>query len=159
MTTIPPRTLSSAMTFLMKFIFPTLWISIFGYGTLALWTTLLQGHDNQAPPVGMKGVFLLMWVAGTLFILKFCAGLKCIKADNRNLYISNYLREITVPLTLIENVTEIRWINIHPVTIHFRGDTEFGQRVTFMPQSRIFAGGSHPVVTELNVLAKHAQGH
>jgi hypothetical protein len=155
MTTIPPRTLSSAMTFLMKFIFPTLWISIFGYGTLALWIV----RNNQATPDTMKGLFPLLWVAGTLFILKFCAGLKCIKADNRNLYISNYLREITVPLTLIENVTEIRWINIHPVTIHFRGDTEFGQRVTFMPQSRIFAGGSHPVVTELNVLAKHAQGH
>jgi expansin (peptidoglycan-binding protein) len=157
MTHTPSTTLSSAQTLLMKLVFPTLWISMFGLGTLALWANVLRSHGDQAPPDAMKWSFLAAWIVGTFFILKLCAGLKRIKVDSRHLYISNYLREITVPLTQIENVTENSWINIHPVTIHFRGDTEFGQRVTFMPKVRYFGGWrSHPVVDELNLLAKNA---
>jgi hypothetical protein len=55
-----------------------------------------------------------------------------------------------VPINFIESVTENRWINVHPVTVHFRGDTEFGRTITFMPKSRLmFFWSSHPVVGEL----------
>jgi hypothetical protein len=74
--------------------------------------------------------------------------------DATSLYLSNYLREITVPLNMIAEVTEDRWINIHPVTVHFRITTEFGQKITFIPTTRFFGlGSSHPVVAELKQLA------
>jgi hypothetical protein len=159
MTAASSTTLSSAQTLLMKVIFPILWISLFGFGALTLWTMPFHGRNGHPPPELMKWMFLIVWIVGTLFILYTCAGLKRVKTDDRNLYISNYLREITVQLTQIQNVTEIKWINIHPVTIHFRGDTAFGSRVTFMPKVRYVSGWtSHPVVAELQLLAKNALG-
>ena len=84
-------------------------------------------------------------------MLWMCVPLKRVRTDGRNLYISNYFHEITVPLTAVGDVTENRWINIHPVTIHFRRDTEFGRRITFMPTTRMFSSwSSHPVVEELH---------
>jgi len=49
----------------------------------------------------------------------------------------------------IERVSEVRWINIHPVTIHLRQPSEFGDKITFMPTVRFFGWSSHPVVEEL----------
>jgi hypothetical protein len=102
----------------------------------------------------MKLQFLIMWIVGSALILAFCAGLKRVRVDENFLYVSNYLREISVPLDLIIEVTEIRWLNIHPVAIYFRDATEFGRKITFMPTTRIFGFfSSHPVVSELRGLA------
>ncbi len=76
--------------------------------------------------------------------------LKRVRVGGGQLYVSNFRKEIVVPLTFIEIVTENRWINVHPVTIHFRGDTEFGRKISFMPKTRVmFFWSSHPVVGEL----------
>ena len=130
-------------TFIMKVVFPIAWITGFGLGTLLLWVNDLDD----------KWQFLFAWIAGTGFILWGCAGLKKVQLGYDRLYISNYLRQIEVPLHEIESVTENRWINLHPVTIHFRNPTEFGRKVTFMPTVRIFGWTSHPVVNELEVAA------
>ena len=144
------RTLSSAQTFLVKFVFPIVWISGFGLGTLALWAGAFNGSAGNGPPHEMKLQFLAMWIAGTAFILWCCAGLKKVRIDQDSLYISNFRKEIVVPLSSIGSVTENRWINIHPVTIHFRAPTEFGNKVTFMPKARFFGlWRSHPVIGEL----------
>jgi hypothetical protein len=144
------RTLSSALTFLMKFVFPIVWISGFGLGTLALWAGAFNDSAGNGAPPEMKWAFLAAWTAGTAFILWGCAGLKKVRMDQDSLYISNFRKEIVVPLSSIGSVTENRWINIHPITIHFRAPTEFGNKVTFMPTSRFFGfWSSHPVVEEL----------
>lgn len=44
-TTESPRTLSSMQSFLMKAIFPVLWIGLFGFGTLMLWVDFVR-HDE-----------------------------------------------------------------------------------------------------------------
>ena len=136
------------MTFFTKVIFPVVWIGGFGLGTLALWSS----HGAQQP----KYQFLVFWVAGTAFILWACAGLKRVRIDDRFLYISNYQNEISVPFDMIADVTEIRWISNHPVTIHFRSPTEFGTTITFMPKARFTFSSwtSHPVVAELKKLAR-----
>ena len=134
----------------MKVLFPAVWIAGFGMGTLALWLGTMHGRDGAPPPGEMKWQFLSAWIAGSAFILWGCAGLKRARMDSANLYISNYLREISVPLTMVCDVTENRWINIHPVTVHFRNVTPFGKKITFMPTIRLFGlWSSHPVVTEL----------
>src|SRR5438552_17309498 len=147
------RTLSSAQTFLMKFLFPTIWISGFGLGTLALFLGALHGSDNSPPPEGMKWVFQAAWIAGTIFIYWGCVRLKRVRIEDSAIYVSNYLKEIRIPFDAVADVTENRWLNIHPVTIHLRSATEFGDRITFMPKIRIFSWRSHPVVAELRELA------
>ena len=155
METVYPRTLSSAQTFLMKVIFPVLWIGGFGAGTLSLWLAAMHGPGGSGAPSWMRWQFLVTWLAGAAFIGWSCARLKRVRIDREFLYVSNYRREIAVPLSAIEAVTENRWINIHPVTVRFRVPTEFGQAITFMPTARFWGWSSHPVVQELRDAAHH----
>jgi hypothetical protein len=113
----------------------------------------LRGPNNSPPPEAMKWGFLAGWIAGTIFIYWGCVRLKRVRINDSAIYVSNYLKEIRIPFDAVASVTEIRWINIHPVTIHLRSATEFGDRITFMPKIRIFNWRSHPVVEELRELA------
>ena len=129
----------------MKFIFPSLWITGFGAGAIAVFLA-------AAPPYRGRD-FLFAWAAGSLFIWWACARLKKVRIDGSNLYVSNYLREICVPADAVSDITENRWLNIHPVTIHFRHDTPFGRSIVFMPKSRLIPFLSHPIVKELRELS------
>jgi hypothetical protein len=152
------KVLSSSQTFVMKVVFPVLWISFFGFGTLSAWRGTMQMKGGGQPPPETKWMFLGGWIAGTTFILWTGTGLKRVCVDSKNLYVSNYRREIVIPLTMVGDVTENRWTNINPVTIHLRNDTEFGQKITFMPTSRFFGWWSpHPVVAELEQMASIAR--
>src|SRR6266550_2209252 len=110
------RTLSSAQTFWMKFLFPTIWISMFGLGTLGLFLGAFRGADGSPPPEGLKWGFLAAWIAGTIFICWACARLKRVRIEDSAIYVSNYLKEIRVPFDAVADVTENCWVNIHPVT-------------------------------------------
>ncbi len=148
------RTISSKLTFITKFVFPTFWITLFGFGTFAMWAGQLTDRQGAPPPIEIKFVFLAVFVAGSLFILWTCVRLKEVRVDDRLIYVSNYLKEISVPVDTIADITENRWINYRPVTIHFRCDTEFGNKITFMPKRGLIAPWrSHPVVGELQRLA------
>jgi hypothetical protein len=81
-----------------------------------------------------------------------------VRVDDNFLYVSNYLKEITIPLSQIYDVTENLWINIHPVTIHLKTPSEFGDKIKFMPTVRYFAWfQSHPIVEELKELSAAKQ--
>jgi hypothetical protein len=127
-----------------------IWISGFGLGMIVV----ELAHD---PPLGVKFAFATGWVLGAVCLVWFCAPLKRVRAGDSALYVSNYLKEISVPVRLIDCVTENRWINIHPVTIHLSGDTEFGRKIVFMPKARMALVWSlHPVVGEIERLAQTA---
>ena len=142
------RTISSALTLFFKWIVP-LWIAVFGAATLMAWGGLFDGSEAQA--VGyVRVIFLAVWLLGLFSILWICVPLKRVRIDAGKLYISNYFTEITVPFTAVREITENRWVNINPVTIHLASHTVFGDRIRFMPTSRAFVMfSSHPIVTEL----------
>jgi hypothetical protein len=143
------RRLSSLQTFLIKVIFPIFWTTIWGIGTVVMFFT---EEGKNAPP---KFIFLLIWIIGIAFLYWSCIRLKAVSVDEDFLYVSNYLREISIPLSNIYDVTENRWINIHPVTIHLKSPSEFGDKIIFMPKVRVFSlFSSHPVVAELKELAR-----
>ena len=148
-------TLSSAWTFWTKFIFPVVWISLVGTGAVLLWLGNLVPGNAPTPPSQMKFAFLALWMVGTTLILWFSAGLKRVRIDARQLYVSNYIREISVPFSEIVDVRQNRWINYRPVTIYFRDATEFGGKATFMPKRRmqLLFWRTDPVVGELRQLA------
>ena len=103
----------------------------------------------------MKFAFLALWMVGTTLVLWFSAGLKRVRMDARQLYVSNYIREISVPFSEIIDVRQNRWINYRPITIYFRDATEFGGKATFIPKWRIqlLFWRTDPVVSELKQLA------
>jgi hypothetical protein len=146
------RKLSSLQTFLNKIVFPLIWIPVWGFGTVMMFFGSLEGRNGEAPP---KWFFLGAWVVGTAFIYWTCIRLKEVSVDDHFLYVSNYLKEIAIPLSDIYDVTENVWINLHPVTIHLRTPSEFGNKIVFMPTIRFFSFfSSHPVVKELKQLAQ-----
>jgi hypothetical protein len=140
------RTLSSDWTYTMKFVFPVVWILGFVVGSAVLWS---RAADTAAPPFG----FFAAWIAATAFIFWANLGLKRIRVDDRQLYVSNYLRETSVPFSAIANVKQNRWLSTKPITIHFREATEFGDQVTFMPKQRFAFWSADPTTTELRKLA------
>ena len=156
-----PHTLSSAQTFVMKFVFPVVRIGGFAITTLSLFLSpnSWQGADGGLPAADMKWFFLFATLVGTTFIWWACVRLKRVRMDARALNISNYSTDVIVPLANVAQVTENRWVNSHPVTIRFHSDTEFGSHVTFMPKIRWFAvWSSHPVVEEIRLAVNRATG-
>jgi hypothetical protein len=147
------RTLSSAQTVWLKFVFPTIWISMFVLGNLGLFLGAFHGPDNEPPPEALKWSFLAFSSVGTAYLVWNCGRLKRVRADASAIYVSNYFKEIRVPFEAIADVTEKRWNNIHPVTIHLRSPTDFGDRIIFTPKIRIRAWQPHPVVGELRGLS------
>jgi hypothetical protein len=142
--------LSSRLTYFTKVIFPIMWIGGFGAGTAALWAS--NGAPNQ-----MKWAFLTVLIVGSPSIWWTCVRLKKVRVDGDTLYVSNYLKEIALPLDVVERVTENRWINIRPVTLYFRRFTDFGSKTVFMPKTRIMLPWrSHPVVDEIKRMVKVA---
>jgi hypothetical protein len=115
------KQVSSLQTFLLKIIFPTLWIPMFGMGSL----TMFLNHPG-ASDASDKWVFLFAWLFGTAFVYWSCVRLKAVSVDDDHLYVSNYIKEIPIPLSEVSDVTENVWINVHPVTIHLRSPSEFG---------------------------------
>jgi len=108
-----------------------------------------------ASDASAKWIFLFACLSGTAFIYWSCMRLKAVSVDDNYLYVSNYMREISIPLSEVSDVTENVWLNIHPVTIHLKSPSEFGDKIVFMPTVRFFAFfSSHPVVSELKRLAR-----
>jgi hypothetical protein len=144
------RRLSSLQTFLVKIVFPVSWLTVWGVGTLAMFSRKSTGPDEY-----MKWVFLVFWFGGAALLSRSCVRLKVVSVDERLLYVSNYLEEISIPFSQICDVTENRWTSGHPVTIHLSSPSEFGDKIVFLPKARFFAlWSSHPVVSELKALAR-----
>jgi hypothetical protein len=133
----------------MKFIFPPMWITLWAIGT----ATMFFGHQKDADDPA-KWFFLIALIAGALLFYWTCMRLKRVSVDDDYLYVSNYFKEIAIPLSDIVDVTENRWVNPHPVTIHLLSPSAFGDKIVFMPTIRFFSFlSSHPVVEELKELA------
>jgi hypothetical protein len=130
------------MTAIFKFIFPVIWTAAFGTGAAAMIAAGRKGKEGIA--------LIIVLIAGALFIYWGFIRLKKVSMDDQFLYISNFRKEIKVHRSEIAKVTENVYINTHPVWIHFKRTTEFGDYVMFMPTSRPFAFfSSHPIVEEL----------
>jgi len=154
MTSLFADRLSSHLTFFYKFIFPVIWIGGFGAVTVAMWARPLFQGSQAADPLEVRLGFLVAAIVGSTFIYWSCIRLKTVSMDDRFLYISDNFTEIQVPLTQVRRVTENRWDNSHPVTIHVSPATAFGEKITFMPSIRLFGlWTSHPVVERIRTAA------
>jgi hypothetical protein len=131
----------------MKFIVPGLWIPLFGVGSIGSFSS---GDIGTRPP----WIFFLVWIGGSALLLFGAVRLKYVSVDDDFLYVSNYFREIVIPLWDIYDVTENVWLKTHPVTVHLKHASEFGNKIVFMPKIQFWGFASHPVVKELKQLAR-----
>jgi len=144
------RVLSSGWTWFYKFIFPTIWIGGFGFGTLMMFLVpdSFSGDDVRV----IRDEFLTILVLGSALIYWSCIRVKRVSIDSDSVLISNYREVIRVPLRDVERVSGS--ILMHPelIWLHFRRPTRFGSRIVFIPPMRWFALNRHPLVRELNLL-------
>jgi len=142
-----PRVISSSLTFFYKFIFPLLWITGFGAGTI----TVLVARPPDFPWL----IFPVFWVLGSAMIYWLCGRLKRVAMDADGLVVSNYAREIRVPWGNTSGVAGSRMINPPHITVSFDHDMSFGASVIFMPPVRLLLAISRasrsPRTTRLGV--------
>ena len=158
------RVISSTQTFSTKYVTPALWFVATFVGAFMLIDGAFPGLYHAMFPRGLASP--LQWVLAAIWALSgfsmawWCFPLKRVAVDDDAIYVSNYLREIQLPLSAIVAVEENRWIKLHPVTIEFNQETSFGRRIVFMATIRFFTIGwlSHPIVEELRDIAGFARG-
>jgi len=143
------RTLSSLQTTPIKIFLPIIWIILSFIASRLLFFT-------QSTDASERRIFLFVCAVLTASVWD-ALRLKVISIDDRNIYILNYTKEISIPLSEILNVTQNRWQRGEHVTIHLQSQSEFGCKIRFLPKVRFFAFGQHPVVRELKALARNAQ--
>lgn len=146
------RMLSSKLTFTTKFIVPTIWTVAFGMLTAHAWLGRLHDKTGRTAPEFMQWLFLFVLVIGGAAIWRSCMRLKKVRLSSNDLLISNYRREITVPLANVNKVTLSKFTKGQPITIHFKRPTDFGSRVTFMPATTIGWKSPEAIVSELRKL-------
>jgi hypothetical protein len=137
---VSPRVISSAQTFINKFILPFVAIAILTYG-------LSRAGGRFLPILAPAGVL----VAASIYW--FYVRLKKVTVDSDGLVISNYIREVRVPWRDVIKVAGNRWKKTHQVTITFDHDIGFGTSIMFLPRFRfLWPGQEHPIAQELRAL-------
>jgi hypothetical protein len=152
--------LHSAQTYLLKLVFP--FVYVFGVAVAA---PILFPESGMPDGQGvlsagqMQLAAVLAGVAGAVLIVWSIARLKLVWLERDRLDVSNLVREVAIPLADVEDVTENRWLSIHPVTIHLAHESAFGRRVTFVPSWRLLYWQDHPVVEQILDAVATARGH
>jgi hypothetical protein len=152
------RSLSSAWTPFYKFLLPVVLVCTFAAGlrTALEARGVYSGTPSASPPLDLilLGVVIIAGLAATIV---FCAPLKRVRVsdDDEALLVSNYMSEWTVPLGLISEITQNRWLKLRPITVHLRIDPGCGTRVMFMPPLRwnFLFWREDPEVEQLRMLA------
>ncbi len=138
------KDVSSPLTAVNKFISPLIFLGVIIY---ALYQANLVFHLSL-----ISSLIDLALVAIILFLLVIPAmKVKRVAFDENYLYVSNYFKEIQVPLSNIAEVSQSFWQRgrSERVSIRFKEPTVFGGKIFFYPSLRILGQGEHPVVDEI----------
>ncbi len=142
------ETISSQLTFFNKFIGPT-GIALFGC------YTLLNSYKIWAAKSTGTIVFaVLTFVALAAFVYWFCIRTKKVRVTDDFLFVSNYLKEIKIPLADVEEITEIVWLRGQPITVRFAKPTDFGRTIMFIPPVNWLSWSVSPIVTKLEGMVR-----
>jgi hypothetical protein len=143
--------ISSRTTFVYKFIFPAIWIPLFGFVAFLA----LNGGKSGTADKTVGIVMATTWLVVSAFLLRLVIPLMRVQLRDGRIYASNYRREIEIAPGEIERITQNVWMNVRPITLYLRHETTFGRRIRFLPPSRaIFTFWKEdPLVDQLRRLA------
>jgi len=144
--------ISSRTTFIYKFIFPAIWSVLFGI------VAIFALNDARYAAATDKTKALVMaagWIIGTAFLLRLALSLLRVEIRDGRIYASNFRREIEIAPSEIESITQNLCVNVRPITLHLRHETTFGNRIRFLPPSRVIFAfwREDPIVDQLRRFA------
>ena len=138
------RVISSKDTFFYKIILP-----VFFLVCAAVVPAAVYFYDRENNSVAAVFVFLFLSITAAVFFMMTKATKK-LSLDGNILYVSNYRKEIVVPLA---NIDKILWFgDIRPTMIYLKRGSEFGKKINFYPSVTV-TSGLNPIVEELKKLA------
>ena len=144
------RTLSSEWTFFYKFVSPVLWTGLFAYIILVMFAA--TGSFSFAGTFQFA-ILLVVTVLACGWWFWISIRLKKVTLKDDLLLISNFQKQIEIPLSDIERVSGSILMNPELVWLHLARPTEFGSKIVFMAKFRFFSGLTrHPAVEELERL-------
>lgn len=131
---------SSGATFFMKVLFPLLWLGVFGWGTAEMFAhnPTIQWEGGGAPPAWAKWVFTGTLCFAAFFFGRYLMPIKRVELAGKELVISNYLREVRIPLTEVVRVGHSNNITLNDTPLgilELAQDHGFGTEVLFYPRS------------------------
>jgi hypothetical protein len=150
------RTLSSPSTFTAKFISPMVLNTGLGAVVASLWVPHMWSDATGHGPVPtwVRAACVVVWVLLTAGSVWIAVRIKAVRLDGDVLVISNFRREIRVPLTDLLSVSYWSATNPQVVSLTLRADTPFGRRILFMPDRRwTISFFEPPIVKELQTLS------
>ncbi len=143
------REISSAATPFYKFVLPPLLVC------LALFLGSIPDSHIGANPHRERRILVALMMVIACGAAVSGWRLRRVSVDGDSLRISNYFREIRVPLREVEAIAGGRWPNQQRITIVFRAQTEFGRKIVFQPQSvMLYPRQEHPAAEELRAIVR-----
>jgi hypothetical protein len=140
-----PRQISEALTPLIKWGLPGL-LLVQGISFVASWVSHV--HAGEAVPPFVVSIVVVCAVL-FLFTAVQCLGLKRVTLTGDALHVSNYLREVVVPLRDVTHVGPSRF-GMKTIVVRLAHETDFGRSIIFLP--KLTFGGlfwSSPIVDRL----------
>jgi hypothetical protein len=143
------RKLSSRQTALAKFAIPATIYAAAAALLIIFFAVPLLSEE----PFSSGGALISLVVAGVLIRWGSAyVPLKAVSLDGRHLLVSNYRKEIAVPLSEVEQVAEVKQFEQKLVVLSLKRPTEFGREIKFLPRAQPRLWKEHSVVGELRGL-------
>ena len=122
-------------------------------GVYGVWAWHTVSKETEAVLSGGKLVgFIIFGLVSSIFVHLMVGSLKRVILAGDKLLVSNYLREIEVPLSRVEYVDDPDWSSLRRITLALREPSEFGDQIIFSP-AFFEAGG---IVRELKSRLENA---
>ena len=115
-------------------LFPVLWVSPFVIGAIQLvweWITLPDGAAS--PFASFNPLVVLLPVLGGAFAFWMLGGLKTVHLTDKSVLVSNFLKEIEIPVSTIDHVFRPENSSHQRIAVYFRTPSVFGSKIVFMP--------------------------
>ena len=125
---------ASGFTGFFKYLFPPVWISIFGWGTLQLFVNPESVRFNGVvggAPAGFEWIMLAIWLAGSGVILGIAWRLVWVRIADGRIYIKRFWHELPVDPGWIRSVDMGPRFQPRVVTIKFM-DRDGRDRVVWL---------------------------
>ena len=136
------QTLSSSFTYFYKVVLPIAYAAVF----IGLFILLLS-IDLALP--GLIA-FLISGVIFSLAYILFFFGIKKVSIDDEFLIVSNFKKEVGIPLSQIRSIEENVWILPRKITIRLSESSVFGEKITFLGYHQPFLFFKpHPALEEI----------
>ena len=150
------RKLSSAMTFFTKFVFSGVFLCAALGLFILLWVMPLLAGWNF---IWQAALFSLAWGGMAIWCcVRASIPLKVVRVEGRFLRVSNFSKEIVVPLSSVERVEQVQEFRFKLIVLSLKSQTEFGRQIKFMPHTEFNLWREHSVVGELRRLIESQEG-